>query len=271
MTQEIHYSGVRRPESVDLLEDGVYLGWRYSKEPRSATLDFFRPTDRALLEFTKLASDESIAAYASKYGVLEAIRIKPESEMKGDLKLSDGSLWRLGSNLRYGQFEGAEPLALWRGLASQLAAILRINAALKGRTKNPLPQIGTETDWNTLGGGPPLEDVRDAQFFLMLSVNEWLMRGNVRLELGTTGFSKDKTAWNLEISFDGLAGGLAYRLLLMVVGESRLYACDGCGRPYIRLSRAPNPGQENFCEDCTPIAKQRAIERYRDRKRRKRR
>jgi hypothetical protein len=258
---------IRRPESVRI--EGLNLVWRYST--KSGKLDWFTPTDRSLLQFASLADVDlehpgAIAAYARRYGVLGAARIKPKNEEPTDLTLDDGTVWRLG----YDPQKGIEPLELWKGLACELKAILRINAALKGRTKNPRPQIGTQDDWQVLLGDEgrlhPIDDVRDAQFLLLTTVNEWLKRGGVRLQLGTTGWSKDRTAWILRVVFDGLAGGLAYRLLLMVTGESRLFACDGCGRPYIRLVRAPRPGQENFCEDCTEVARQRAVQRYRRRK-----
>jgi len=82
--------------------------------------------------------------------------------------------------------------------------------------------------------------------------------------------SVQKTEWEIEIASDWLAGGLAYPLLLTVTGENRLYACDNCKIPYIRLTRAPRAGQENFCEDCTDVAKLRATQRYRERLKTKR-
>jgi len=108
--------------------------------------------------------------------------------------------------------------------------------------------------------------VKSAQFFLMNWVNQWLRLGGVRLGLGITEWSASSTDWKMEVVYPGLLGALAYRLLLMVVGESRLYACDGCGEPYIRLKRLPRPGQENFCTDCTEVAARRASKRYKDAK-----
>jgi hypothetical protein len=154
-------------------------------------------------------------------------------------------------------------LGLWLSLAERLRAVLKINAALKGRTLRSLPAPGSPEDWAVLGRGPPPEDLRDAQFFLLHEVKWWLGIGRVHLELGIVNSSEKRTAWKLDVAYDGLAGGLAYRLLLMVTGESNLYACDGCGVPYISLKRAPRPGQENFCDDCDGVAQQRATQRYR--------
>ena len=257
-TGDIRHSYLRIPKSVNL-EHGNLI-WRYGKMPPS---EFHRPTDNTLLKFSELATatGDAIREFARRRGVLEAAQIKPKYKQPTDIKLSDGTVWRLGVGDR---IEGTEPLGLWQGLAREVRAILRINAALKGRTHNPSPTIGSPEDWEVLGEGEPLEDVRDAQFFLQIVVNRWLMMGKVRMELQTTGFLADRTAWNLEIAYDALAGGLAYRLLLTVVGESRLYACTGCGRPYIRFARAPQPGQENFCDDeeCAKISRKRATERY---------
>jgi hypothetical protein len=259
-TGDIYHSTLRIPKSV-CIEDGN-LVWRYNEKPPSR---FYRPAKTTVVEFSKLATatGDAIREFAQNRGVLEAAQIKPKYKQDTDVKLTDGTVWRLGVG---GRIEGTEPLGLWQGLAREVRAILRINAALKGRTHNPSPTIGSPEDWEVLGGGEPLEDVRDAQFFLQMVVNRWLMMGKVRLELQTTGFRADRTAWNLEVTYDALAGGLAYRLLLMVVGESRLYACDGCGRPYIRFARAPQPGQENFCDDeeCAKISRKRATERYRE-------
>lgn len=105
------------------------------------------------MKFSRLAeADEvSIRDYARRYGVLRAVQIKPEYEREKDIELTDGAIWRLGDK-RAWAYGRKEPLGLWQSLARQLRAILKINAALKGRTKNPLPSPGSPEDWEMLGG-----------------------------------------------------------------------------------------------------------------------
>jgi|SRR5665213_2036320 len=276
MSAELFYPGVRVPETVRIEGDSVK--WElprnsipsYSDHRRSIV----RPTDRSILDFSRLKDGNSICSYAAKRGILWAIQIRPEHQRETDLELTDGTVWRLGdprsrvfAEVGETHLSGAEPIALWLSLARRLRAILRINAALKGRTRRPLPEVGTSEDWESLGAGPIPDDPREAQFFLQREVNWWLLIGGVRLGLGIAEFSRESTAWKLDIAYEGLAGGIAYRLLLMVIGESKLYACDGCGCPYIREAKAPRPGQENFCPDCTGIAQKRAVDRYRQGKR----
>ena len=263
--QTVPIAGVRIPKTVELDDDGLHLVWSYHNEQ---TIPQRRPTDRSVMQFSKLATADgaSICAYARNHGVMEVVQIKPNHERDTDIKLTDGTIWRLGDR-RAWAYGKKEPIGLWRSLAARLRAVLKINAALKGRTRNPLPSVGTIEDWNALGGGPPLEDVRDAQLFLRQEVNRWLLWGGIRLELGMSGLSVSRTKWELWLNYDGLIGGLAYRLLLMVIGEESLYVCDGCGEPYVRDKRAPRPGQENFCDNCTEVSRKRATERYRKRKR----
>ncbi len=262
--RSLYHPSVRIPARVRIEDDS--LVWAYDENQ-----DWRRPTDRAVIAFSRLAEApaDQLREFAARYGVLKAARIKPRYQRETDIELPDDSIWRVGTDLAYlvveGHIEGREPIALWQFLARQMRAILRINAALKGRTRSPLPTVGTLEDWQVFGGtGLPLEDVRDAQFFLSSAVNDWLRFGGVWLELGITEWSRSRTDWKLEISYSGLIGALSYRLLLMVAGESSLYACDGCGQPYIRTKRAPRPGQENFCDDCEGVAQKRATQRYRE-------
>lgn len=263
----IPHPAVRIPAKVEV--SGETLVWEYAAE----SSEYRTPSDAAVIAFSKLADapPDQVAKFAARYGVLSAVQIKQEYQRDSDIRLSDGSIWRPGSDLAYvfdSKLQGSEPLLLWRFLARRLRALLRINSALKGRSRTPLPAIGTEEDWLVLGlkGQPFFDDVRDAQFFLCQETNEWLGSGSVRLRLGITEWSRTRTDWKLEVDYDGLLGAIAYRLMLMVIGEANLYACYGCGQPYIRLKRAPRPGQENFCDDCEGIAQTRATQRYRAKK-----
>ncbi|MDP8989488.1 MAG: hypothetical protein M3N41_05325 [Acidobacteriota bacterium] len=261
------------PETARI--EGQFLRWELPRFPNGNYDDRLsstvRPTDRSVLAFSRLKNEEAVCSYATRYGIFWAVEIRQEHQRERDLVLeADGTVWRLGdirsrafADVGQTHLSGKEPLALWFSLSARLRAILRVNAALKGRSRNPLPSTGTPEDWTALGAPIP-EDPRDAQFNLLQAVNWWLRIGGVRLELGITEFSRERTGWKLNVAYDGLAGGIAYRLLLMVIGESKLYACDGCGYPYVRdQQRAPRPGQENFCPDCPNAAQKRATERYR--------
>ena len=79
-------------------------------------------------------------------------------------------------------------------LESQVRALLRINAGLKGHSRDPNPVIGAEDDWIAIAGkGEPLTEVEDAQFFLRIVVNEWLRIGQVGFQLGIVKWSRTKT------------------------------------------------------------------------------
>lgn len=274
----IFYPPVEVPEVVEL--NGDYLNWT---RPRTTveTVERYadgrfssvRPTDASLLRFTRLTDSPSIVDYAKRSGVLGASQIDPRSGQEG-IELPDKTVWTLGGRdpepWRKDDQHGREPVALWLLLARRVQSILRINASLQGRTKTSLPTVGSQEDWRTLGWTYPMEDVNDAQCLLLGEVNYLLRLGKVGLELGIVRWSKQKTPWDVGIGYRHLAGGLAYRLLLTVAGENRLYACDNCQVPYIRLARAPRPGQENFCENCTDVAKLRATQRYREGRNRKR-
>jgi hypothetical protein len=247
----IYYPAVQIPKMVDL--DGDYLTWECQSYP--VPPEWRRPTDRSALGFSRLESAEAIRDYAKRYGVLGAVQIKPDQQRDTDIQLTDRTVWRVGQTA----LRGREPLGLWHSLARRFRAALKINGILKGHAGQVAP---TAEDWALLASGPVPEDVRDIQFVLLMEVNWWLRIGGVGPKLAISEFSAKRTEWRFEMGYFGLAGGLAYRLLLMVIGETALYVCDGCGQPYVRLKRAPRPGQENFCDDCAGVAQRRAMERY---------
>jgi hypothetical protein len=215
-----------------------------------------RPTDSSVLRFARLADPAAICEYAKRYGVLRATA-------DGRIGVDDAPLEQTERDLK-----GKERLDLWLGLARRVRAILNVNAAIQGRARSV--RLGASEDWEELGVHFPPEDLRDAQFLLLDFVRWWMELGKVRITLGIARFSTKKTEWKVEVTYAWLAGGIAYRLLLMVAGESRLYSCDACKMPYIRMARAPRSGQENFCSDCHGVALTRAVARLRERQRRER-
>jgi len=262
----IEHSGICIPSDITVDKAGENLHYSY---PRAK---WRKPTDRTLQMFSRLgnASPEEIVAFARQNGILGATQIKPQFKLWNEDRVCryGGADWAF---IRPPYFDGCEPLGLWRNLATQLRAILRINARLKGHTHDPSPKPSPD-EWKIidLRKAGPIDTLIDEQYLFQYVINQWLRRGNVRPVLGTEeeGYSLEATDWAIQINYDGLVGALAYRLLLTVVGEDRLYICSGCGEPYIRAVRAPRPGQENFCSDCVDIASRRAVERYRQKKRR---
>lgn len=276
----IPYPGVQVPKTVKIVKGGLtntkparprkLLVWDYGKVPA-----YNRVTDASLIAFARLgdAKDAEIRKYAARYGVLEAMEVISSS---WDLKIEDdGSRWQLGRAAAQLHNDG-EPIELWRLLAQRLKAVLRIAAAFKGNTamKRWLTRNGFEAqpedqlyaDWELLHWGAfPPATVPTAQEMFAEEINWWLTVGGVRLRLGApaAGWRDAIAPWRLETAYHGLIGGLAYRLLLTVIGEKRLFACDECGEPYIRTKRPPQPGQENFCENCPDAAAKRALQRHR--------
>ena len=284
----LHLSSVAIPRLVKIDEENIHFSYGDGKHKAET----YRPTDRTLLAFARLwkAHLDDIRVFAARYGTLciweegkaENHRGSAAPEYEDDdeglkdwhgLELSDGSVWgpvsdgglSYISTSREESWE-MEPLQIWKQLSRRVDAVLRMNASLKGRAWDRKPAVGDEAGWLALDSYVP-EDVSDAHFCLMREVNAWLGLGEVALQLGITESSRLRTDWRLDVRYKGLLGGIAYQLLLNVIGESRLYACCGCGRPYIRLRRAPRPRQENFCDDCTDISKRRASLRWKERNR----
>lgn len=263
----LYYPAVPIPEKVVIAGD--MLRWKAGSNSRAGAdaHQWRSPTDRTLTEFARLhdAAPESVRTFAARHGVLNVAKVPKKYQQQNDIRVPDGSVWAF-SAITGG--EGEEPLHLWHFFSKRLRAILRINTALKGRSRSPLPAPGLNEDWEILDpGGTPIEDARDAQFFLVEVINDVLRSGSVGIELGIAKWSRQSTDWKLEIKYNGLLGGLAYRLLLTVVGERNLYSCDGCGCPYIRTKKAPRAGQENFCDDCTEVAQRRASQRWKEKHR----
>lgn len=266
MSDALPFSGLLSPQHVSIKKDQLH--WRYADDAWRDRGNWRLPADRMLISFAKLADapPRDICAFALRYCPLGAHR--RTTEPKGAdrltcLQFADGSWWSFGLIM---SGSGSDPLTLWRTLSAMARSILRINAALKGRAHNRAPHIGAPEDWMVLAGREP-EDIFDARRMVMDAVNEWLQIGSVRLLLGLSEWSACGE-WKLHVDTNGLVASIAYRLLLTVAGEDNLYACDGCREPYIRTWRAPRPGQENFCANCASIAKKRAVQRYRERRKR---
>jgi len=74
------------------------------------------------------------------------------------------------------------------------------------------------------------------------------------LSIGEVGFHLNPIAggWRLAVScgYGCVFSAIALQLALTLVHAESLYTCSGCGMPYIRTKKAPQPGQANFCDAC---------------------
>lgn len=236
-----------------------------------------KPTDRMLTAFIRLASspDEAIARFAARYGVFGAVELKPDAppqaseceygmEPKPELPPYWGDAPPQVNECEYGGARWLlsrdqltppipEPLGLWRELSATVGAILGIAAELN----HAPPRHGLAEDWKTLGidFDPSRDKVEDAQFLLWSVVNSWIEEGRISLRLHTDGWSDRRTRWHAAIHIGrgyNLLGGLALQLMLAVAGAESLFTCSGCRLPYVRPNRAPQHGQNNYCDYCGP-------------------
>jgi hypothetical protein len=151
----------------------------------------------------------------------------------------------------------SEPLAAWDFLSRRAYAVMQLAAALRTRRR------GDSKYWKFIADNPFSRSVsivrllEDAGMLsaagsrretLALEVSSWLARFNVGLRIE---WARSRSSWELQISYGGsLIAALALRLALAVANVESLFACSGCGSPYIRGVRSPNEGQANYCQDC---------------------
>jgi hypothetical protein len=261
----IPYGKIYRPDAIDVVD-----GWVVWRRPgQTGQANWVRCTDRTLSQFAVIKTEQDVLRFAARYGVFGAKKLMDDgAPLANELSLEPAAgRWCVSV---MGARDDKEPTWIWGFLSRQVRAMLRVNSALKGRARQPIPTPGEEQDWSAIvGGEQPFTGVRDAQYFLMLAVNRWLITGGVGLALGLEKLSKTETKWRVEVECGpvggyNLFGQLAYQLFLAIAGEDRLYACCGCGNPYVRTKKAPRAGQDNYCEGCTSLAKVRATQRYRN-------
>jgi len=238
-----------------------------------------------LNEFIRLTDAESILRFAKRWGVLA---------------LSGGVCPRPGRDrLR----EGSEPVAAWQAYSRRAQALLQIAAALKQ------DKLGDLKDWNMFAsripssgngkrsmewleakgrdpmygmpisvfalGDSPEKTVESARGFIAGEIGHWLDAW----KLEKTGdvsdlalrWNKKQGRWDLQIDYHGLLfAAIALQLALVIAGADSLFACSGCGVPYIRQRerKRPKAGWANYCEQCAKdgVAKRRAVESYRGKK-----
>jgi hypothetical protein len=234
------------------------LAWDKTKFPDDQGKTI-KPTDRILNAFVKLhaAPDDAILKFARRNGVFGAARL-PDDAPHGAADLEGNSeFWRVSAQRNS---VCSEPLAFWRDLISYAVATLRIAERLNRSPAQNSPQ----SDWDMLGVFRPeatdsVTTVDRAQFLLMLTVQDWLTAGRVRLGLKIDGRSSRETRWKSFVALGpvysyNLFGALALQVMQSVAGVNFLSICSGCVLPYTRTKQAPRNGDRNYCDDCGDAA-----------------
>jgi hypothetical protein len=205
------------------------------------------------------ADDETILAYAQRWGALEVCahglpRAHPPTD--GMPRTTYFCEERFGSEDRR-PLGHVEPIRVWRYTARRFRAILDLAAAL---WDDP-PSVGSPATWRILQKDQP-SDLAAAHGVLAAQVNLHIQLGQVRPWASTTPPF-------IRIGGHDLFGALAVQLLLATSRSSGWAVCSACARPYAPTRRPP-AGKLNYCPSCreTGAANRIAARNYRSRKRR---
>ncbi len=231
----------------NLAVEGEMLTWKVSPQPPHR---WVRGEGKMLSDFLSLARTkrgEKVLSFAQKWGVLglaevvfKAPSFPNELAIGGKRFLVSDGLSSIRGELWINYIE----------IAKRVAALVNVAAELT----SPPQRIGSKENWATLGVDwddlhGVSEPIKDAEFLLYLEVNDWLELGRVGLRLGWDNRNK----WRTSVSFGSdhtILGPLALQLLLVLSRSDSLYACSGCGLPYVRFRKRPKLGCNNYCEDC---------------------
>lgn len=134
-----------------------------------------------------------------------------------------------------------DPLPLWRQVAGQAGALLRIGDRLRSG------RVGQPDDWRLVYARSrrPLitSDVSYERTVLARVMNQWLSIGDVR------PLWRWRRAAEFVIQAPGLFGTLALQLVAVLSAIEGLSLCSGCGSPYTP-SRRPTSGRRHYCPPC---------------------
>jgi hypothetical protein len=248
--------------------DGDQMTWK-DAGPAARGVEVTRVMLNRFVNLWSTRRSTDILAFARNWGVLRFARGQPNRPCAE-------AIW-----------EGADPIDAWRYFSRRASAVLSIGAALK------IGKLGDTDDWRQLtvpkngdlkaamehhnyGLGVAFGDpttVETARRMLATEIQRWFTFWKANRLTGVSDFA---ASWNpksgrleLKINYNlYLLAAVALQLALVIAEADSLYACSGCGVPYIRDKKRPKSGSANYCDSCTKqgIAQRRAVESYRERK-----
>jgi hypothetical protein len=244
------------------------------------------PKKGLLADFAELhlkSDDAEILDFAKRWGVLRLCRHDlPHTHDSCDwVKVGKRSLC-LGderSGLRFVEDDVyRESIQGWRNLSKEAATILQIAAFLNRKSNSAVADFSDEEraqvtklvqDLDPRMGIPSVKyDEYDvyapflARQLLAERVSIWLVFGGVRSRLNWSSQNR----WTVENTPGYLLGTLANSLVSCIVSSGSA-VCTECSRRYVPRRR-PDPGRQNYCEECRRTAPSRNSQRgIRDRAR----
>jgi hypothetical protein len=247
--------------------DGVHLNWGRDGAR------YVQPKDGMLTAFLRLsdASDQEIAAYARRWGVLGlCTHGLPCSHNQYLFGFDDGIGFCLPVILPRSQgspFWFQEPLELWRAWSRKAQALLNIAVQLNQGNRalwedwNVIKEI--RTSGLTDSKGIPAEarrlawmkDITSERKEMSEELDTWISRGQVRPRASwntSATHSRTPVAWRFSPDTvsrgPNLFGLLALNIVHTIAGSGSA-VCSACARSYPR-DRRPDPGRRNYCEEC---------------------
>ena len=216
-------------------------------------------------------SDPRLVAYASRWGVLglcpHQVRLDPRASPH-ELTPRPTDLHRLAP-LTPGAYllhDCHEPVSTWAELARHYRAIVRIATSLhlhktgspedwwRLRSYFPGESWHSAIDWEAVKRGdlladdiepPGLPPDLDPQWGRLAQVaSAWLRVSGLAPALSPT-----KTGWQIAFRQQGLLGGLAGQLLIILTRASSVAVCSACSAIYVP-KREPSANRRNFCPEC---------------------
>lgn len=192
----------------------------------------------ALNAFARIKTSDDILRFARRYGPLGLCKHARPPMHRG----KDGER-------RWCAPFGSEPIKRWFDYIGLVDRCLNFAAQMKIDSNNI--RIPTKY-FKRIASNPPanIPNVKMVpargfgKWLVADTVNEWLGDAGIRLELN----------WDSEEPVLILTGGSVFGALgvqlLSSVTSNTLAVCSGCGKPYLRKGRKPQPGRRNYCPTC---------------------
>lgn len=244
--------------------------------------DARRPSNpKGMLDaFVRIKNAADILRFVLKYGVL--VVCEHGLPVSHNLKSCVPLVWEKAS---WSPETGtARQETLWAPLETWLSYVRLAKSLLSLAGELHRGQRGAAEDWDialrtflppdnagkvggpiALLGGAPVEDVSQVlagakapyypfklswgPYYLSQVVDAWLSYGNVRPRFwwsptGNPSFSLLGTMPSCVFA------PLGVQLMLAIARSNAVALCSGCGTPYLRQGRQPQPGQRNYCPNC---------------------